>query len=66
MVGRESKNQELVRAFPVAREELKDVPQVEQVDREIAKNINVVSIARKKRDQREGIRRFREMERNVL
>ena len=42
-----ARNQELVRTFPVAREEPVDVPQVEQVDREIAQNNNVVSLARK-------------------
>ena len=41
-----ARNQELVRAFPVAREEPVDVPQVEQVDREIAQNNDVVPLAR--------------------
>jgi len=41
-----ARNQELVRTFPVAREEPVDVPQVEQVDREIAQNNDVVPLAR--------------------
>ena len=41
-----ARNQELVRTFPVAQAEPVDVPQVEQVDREIAQNNDVVPLAR--------------------
>ena len=62
-----ARNQELVRAFPVAREEPVDVPQVEQVDREIAQNNNVVSLARKtERPNISALEDSGEMERNVF
>ena len=41
-----ARNQELVRTFPVAQAEPVDVPQVEQVDRKIAQNNDVVPLAR--------------------
>ena len=62
-----ARNQELVRTFPVAREEPVDVPQVEQVDREIAQNNNVVSLARKtERPNISALEDSGEMERNVF